>query len=227
MLSILIATRNRHKVVEIQATLGAAFHCHALDELPDAPEIAEDGATFAANAERKSRGMAKWLGTRGIGSRWAFVLADDSGLEVDALAGAPGVHSARFAALDTGRPGNSSDLENNAKLLRLLNEVPVEQRRARFRCAMALTPIPGPEGIGREPGPSVLFDGACEGHLELAPRGEGGFGYDPLFIPDGFQESFAELGEAVKNRISHRARALERLRGFLSGCYEPSSARVS
>ena len=127
---------------------------------------------------------------------------------MDALQGAPGVHSARFAALDTGADGNSSDVENNAKLLRLLQDVPGSQRTARFRCLLALTPIDVAGGEAT----TTRFDGTCEGRISFAPSGAKGFGYDPLFIPEGFTQSFAELGEAVKNRISHRARALDRLR---------------
>jgi XTP/dITP diphosphohydrolase len=136
------------------------------------------------------------------------VLADDSGLEVDALHGAPGVHSARFAALDSGAPGNSSDAENNAKLLRLLKDIPREQRSARFRCVLALADI-SPASAAQAP---QFFEGACEGRIEFAPSGGGGFGYDPLFVPEGFTQSFAELGEDVKNRLSHRARAFAKFR---------------
>jgi XTP/dITP diphosphohydrolase len=137
-----------------------------------------------------------------------FVLADDSGLEVDVLDGAPGVNSARFAALDTGRPGNSSDADNNAKLLRLLRDVPPEKRTARFRCVLAFVPVHPPSAI---PQPR-FFEGVCEGRIGDAPRGQGGFGYDPLFIPNGFNQTFAELGEETKNRLSHRARALAALK---------------
>jgi XTP/dITP diphosphohydrolase len=146
-----------------------------------------------------------------------YVLADDSGLEVDALGGAPGVHSARFAALDDGRKGNSSDAENNAKLLRLLAGVPAGKRTARFRCVLSLTPILHGESPAAMAAATEFFDGTCEGRLLEATSGAGGFGYDPLFIPDGFDRTFAELGPEVKNRISHRARALVALRGRLNG----------
>lgn len=153
-----------------------------------------------------------------------FVLADDSGLEVDALNGAPGVHSARFAALDSGKPDNSPDAENNAKLLRLLKGVPKEKRAARFRCVIALTPIQhAPRNIEHESSSPVcfadelemlteVFEGACEGRIEPAPQGQGGFGYDPLFIPNGYEQSFAELGEEIKNQLSHRSKALAKLK---------------
>ena len=141
------------------------------------------------------------------------MLADDSGLEVDALGGAPGVHSARFAALDDlTRRGNSPDAENNAKLLNLLQDVPEASRGARFRCVLALVEVS--EGSGQaEP---FVFQGACEGRIARQPSGVGGFGYDPLFIPTGETASFAELGAVVKNRMSHRARALQELRSFRS-----------
>ena len=198
-----------------------------------------------------------------------YVLADDSGLEVDALGGAPGVHSARFAAMDTRNspdasarrpyqghsarfaamdtrgPVNSPDTANNAKLLRLLAGVPLARRTARFRCVLALRKLSQPmvgwavhcpphdRGAGLVPPPmadggqgtarptsagpdTFLFEGVCDGHISLQPAGAGGFGYDPLFIPDGFDKSFAELGDAVKNTLSHRARALQKLLQYLT-----------
>jgi len=151
-------------------------------------------------------------------------LADDSGLEVDALNGAPGVHSARFAALDSGAAGNSSDAENNAKLLRLLKDVPTERRTARFRCVIALAPVLNSAPTLASPVCSAdehelqtqTFEGTCEGRIAFALVGRGGFGYDPLFVPRGHTQSFAELREDEKNRISHRAQALEKLRKELS-----------
>jgi len=147
-------------------------------------------------------------------------LADDSGLEVDALNGAPGVLSARFAAMDA--KDNSSDADNNAKLLRLLKDVPLEKRTARFRCVLALTPVSSkkvesasPVCYTEEPGMQTqLFDGACEGRIIFEPRGKNGFGYDPLFVPMGFDQTYAELGDGVKNKLSHRAKALEKLKTF-------------
>lgn len=217
MPTLLIATRNAHKVGEIRAILGADFACLALTEFPGAPEVEEDAGTFAGNATKKAVELAAWLsqsgneaGAKGID----FVLADDSGLEVDALNGAPGVHSARFAALDTGQPGNSSTPENNAKLMRLLQAVPTAQRTARFRCVLALTAVRGnavsPQAVAAGT-QTEIFDGTCEGRIIEAQRGQGGFGYDPLFVPNGYGQSFAELGDEIKNRLSHRARALARL----------------
>jgi XTP/dITP diphosphohydrolase len=222
----IIATRNRHKVAEIRAILGEQFQYQMLNDFRDAPTVVEDARDFAGNAIKKSVELANWLGFRAESLRdTVWVLADDSGLEVDALGGAPGVHSARFAALDSPGmpPGNSPDAANNAKLLRLLGDVPLERRSARFRCFVAITPVVGAD---RAASSAVcyaneaelrtqLFDGACEGHIALTPSGAGGFGYDPLFVPRGYTQSFAELGEDVKNRLSHRAEALMKLRQWV------------
>ena len=145
MTTLIIATRNAHKVEEIRGILGAQFQFLTLRDFPNAPAVIEDANTFAGNSTKKAVELARWLSvqpaTFNLQPSAAFVLADDSGLEVDALHGAPGVHSARFAALDTGAEGNSSDAENNAKLVRLLREVPEGKRAARFRCVIALTPV--------------------------------------------------------------------------------------
>ena len=263
MVSLLVATRNLHKVGEIRAILGERFHYLTLNDFPGAPEVVEDAGTFAGNATKKAVALAGWLGgrTESVPSGadnstvaqpgQVFVLADDSGLEVDALNGAPGVHSARFAALDTGQPGNSPTAENNAKLLKLLGNLPLDRRTARFRCVLALTPVVGqasrlPERLSvlsqgdaaetlastgemrAAPASPVcyadeaelqteLFEGACEGRIVFAPRGRGGFGYDPLFVPTGYEQTFGELSEEVKNRLSHRAEALAKLRLWLTG----------
>ncbi len=218
MTTLIIATRNAHKVAEIRAILGEGFRCLALNDFPGAPAAVEDAATFEGNAAKKARSLAEWLvetrnaefGTRNDGR--TFVLADDSGLEVDALGCAPGVHSARFAAMETlASAGNSTDADNNAKLLRLLADVPAAKRTARFRCALALVQVK-PSAVGAP----QYFSGACEGRMEFAPRGAGGFGYDPLFVPDGFTQSFAELGEDTKNKLSHRAKALAKLREWFA-----------
>ena len=216
---MLIATRNRHKVGEIRAILGGSFQYLTLNDFPDAPKVVEDAPTFAGNATKKAVELAQWLASASrftLHASRCFVLADDSGLEVDALNGAPGVHSARFAALDSAKSGNTPDTDNNAKLLRLLKNIPPEKRTARFRCVIALVQVPSPKSTVHSP---QLFDGACEGHIGFAPRGTNGFGYDPLFVPVGSEQTFAELGEDVKNRLSHRAKALEKLKEFL----QPSS----
>lgn len=217
MTTLLIATRNAHKVAEIRAILGAQFRYLTLTDFPGAPAVVEDAETFEGNAAKKAASLAEWLAQGAAGNPIPggrlLVLADDSGLEVDALHGAPGVHSARFAALDGAGPpaGNSPDADNNAKLLRLLRDVPQELRAARFRCVIAVVEaLPA----AARPAPRCC-SGACEGRIDFAPRGAGGFGYDPLFIPAGREESFAELGEEVKNALSHRARALAQVRAWL------------
>ena len=224
MTTILIATRNNHKVGEIRAILSARFRFLTLRDFPDAPAVIEDAATFAGNAAKKSVQLAQWLSASHLTDTKLsfpfFVLADDSGLEVDALNGAPGVHSARFAALNVKTDGNSPDADNNAKLLRLLKDVPPEKRTARFRCVIALTPVMVSSAKNASPVCAAdefelqteLFDGACEGCIGFAPSGQGGFGYDPLFTPNGHQQTFAKLGEATKNQLSHRAMALAKLR---------------
>jgi XTP/dITP diphosphohydrolase len=221
MTTLLIATRNRHKVGEIRAILGGQFQFLTLNDFPAAPKVVEDADTFADNATKKAVELARWL-AQIPNSEFRipnFVLADDSGLEVDALNGAPGVHSARFAALDKAE--NSRDADNNAKLLRLLKDVPAEERTARFHCVIAFVPVPHEKIENASPVcyaeefAAQIFDGACEGKIIFAPRGQNGFGYDPLFVPDGFTQTFAELGEDVKNRLSHRAKALEKLKAAL------------
>ena len=219
MITLLLATRNAHKVNEMRSILSGNFCYRTLKDFPSAPEVVEDANSFAGNATKKSVELASWLSTFSnfqVDNGNNFILADDSGLEVDALQGAPGVYSARFA--NGGE--NSPDQANNEKLLRLLEDCPPEKRTARFRCVIALTPI-----VAAAPGSgsrvclaneaelrTELFEGACEGRIIFAATGEGGFGYDPLFVPEGCSETFAELGETEKNRISHRAKALEKLR---------------
>ena len=225
MTTLLIATRNAHKAGEIQAILGAQFRCLTLKEFPDAPAVVEDADTFAGNATKKAVELAKWLAEKQPTANSQqptpdFVLADDSGLEVDALNGAPGVHSARFAALDKSE--NAHDADNNTKLLRLLKDVPLEKRTGRFRCVIALVPVT--KGKVESASPvcfasefeAQIFDGACDGRIQFAASGHGGFGYDPLFVPEGFARSFAELGEDVKNKLSHRAKALAKLKVYFS-----------
>jgi XTP/dITP diphosphohydrolase len=229
--TLLLATRNARKVAEIRAILGGQFQFYTLNDFPGAPPVVEDADTFADNAMKKAMELATWAATTHdspftISDSPLFVLADDSGLEVDALNGAPGVHSARFAAQDSAKPGNTPDADNNAKVLWLIKDVPLEKRTARFRCALALTPVenraPGVESMSpvcyanEFETQTELFDGVCEGKIVFEPLGQNGFGYDPLFVPDGFKRTFAELGEDVKNKLSHRAKALEKLRIYLS-----------
>lgn len=183
-MKIVIATRNAHKLEEIHAVFDfqGMEICSALD-FPDIPETIEDRDTFDGNAVKKAQELCDATGL--------MAMADDSGLEVDALDGAPGVFSARYAGEDCNYAAN------NEKLLRELDGT--ENRRARFRTVIALA------RPGEEP---LTVEGACEGTIIDAPRGANGFGYDPLFVPDGYEQTFAELSADVKNKISHRARAL-------------------
>lgn len=214
LVTLLIATRNLHKVEEIRSILGNGLQFLTLKDFPGVPAVVEDARTFSGNASKKALHVALWLSMNGPGgkARPHYVIADDSGLEVDALDGDPGVRSARFAAIETGVKGNSSDADNLAKLLRLLRGVRADKRTARFRCVVALVPTNPREHL-RTP---QLFGGVCEGHIALKPRGEGGFGYDPVFTPNGCSKTFAELGEDVKNRLSHRANALAGLKTWLA-----------
>jgi XTP/dITP diphosphohydrolase len=188
---LLIATRNAHKTAEIRAMLGPDWTVTDLNAHPELPSPDETGSTFMANAELKAAAAAERFD--------GLVLADDSGLEVDALGGAPGVRSARYAG------EGATDAGNRAKLLRELAGTP-GPRTARFRCAMALAR--GGEIVGR-------FEGAVKGSLLDEERGEGGFGYDALFVPEGERETFAQLPAETKNRLSHRARALQQVVEFL------------
>jgi len=217
MRSLLLATRNPGKVREIESILAdSGWSFSSLQAFPDVSTPDETSATYAENAILKARFYAEATGM--------CALADDSGLEVDALNGAPGVHSARFAALDTGADGNSTDAENSAKLLRLLKHVPLEKRTARFRCVLALAPAAREQNESASPVCYAnetelqieLFEGICEGRILVESRGTSGFGYDPLFVPNGFDRTFAELGETEKNQISHRAKALKKLKQRLA-----------
>jgi len=192
---LIIATRNPHKVEELAAMLSESWEVRGVTALPDAPEVEETGATFEANAALKAVAIAK------ITHDW--VLADDSGLEVDALDGAPGVYSARYAG------EHATDADNRAKLLAELEQIGArgKERTARFRCALVLA---------REGQVVSTVDGRVEGVIINQEKGTGGFGYDPLFVPEGFCETFAQLPPETKHRISHRGRALQELRPRLA-----------
>jgi XTP/dITP diphosphohydrolase len=194
MPSLLLGTRNPGKVREIESILAAAgWSLCSLQEFPHVDAALEDGVTYAQNAIGKARFYALSTGLS--------ALADDSGLEVEALGGSPGVFSARYAG------ENASDAARRALLLSELAKTNDSVRRARFVSAVA---------IARPDGEILhLCEGICEGTLTLGPRGTGGFGYDPLFVPDGYDKTFAELPDTVKNQISHRARALMQTREFL------------
>ena len=223
VMTILVATRNRHKVEEIRSILGLGHGVWSMNDVSNPPVLVEQASTFEGNAAAKARQLSKYLASnRTAFSPWPetvelWVLADDSGLEVDALDGAPGVHSARFASLEPGGSENAPDERNNEKLRRLLVGVPVEQTAARFRCVLALVQLkPGEEGSIERSEP-IVFEGVCEGRIGFEAKGNQGFGYDPLFYPDGYEMSFAELGADIKNRLSHRFKALIALKTWLAG----------
>lgn len=185
-MELVVATRNQGKLREIRALLeGSGIVVLGLDAFPDLPEVEEDGATFEANARKKAATVARLTGR--------LTLADDSGLEVAALGGRPGVHSARFAG------ESARDADNNAKLLQALAAIPQEKRQGAFCCAMALCDSDGE---------CRVFFGRVEGIVLESPRGEGGFGYDPLFLVREYGRTMAELPMEIKNRISHRGQAL-------------------
>lgn len=211
MSTLFLATANAHKVEEFRQLLGGTHLVLSLRDTSARIDVPETAETFEGNALLKALAWARYLAidTCNLGVEW--VVADDSGLEVDALGGAPGVHSARFAAMDTGVPGNSPDPENNAKLLRMLSGVPEVRRTARFRCVLAVVPLADPN-----PDAARYFSGACEGHVRQQPGGHHGFGYDPLFVPLGEQATFAELGAEAKARLSHRARAVAAMSRWLA-----------
>lgn len=197
---ILIATNNDGKVIEIQAMLAELpFRLQNLEEFPGIVEPEETGATFAENAVLKARYYALQTGV------WS--LADDSGLEVEALNNAPGVYSARYAGK------GASDRERIVKLLEELDGTGEENRRARFVCAMAVADESGAIRFAAE--------GICDGKISFEAVGDNGFGYDPLFIPDGFSQTFGELSNERKQQISHRKRAIykiiQQLRRFYDG----------
>jgi XTP/dITP diphosphohydrolase len=231
MTTLFLATRNLHKIREIVAILDGPYQFQSLSDYPSAPTVVEDASTFEENAKKKSVELARWLttGARPVSATPArlLVVADDSGLEVDALAGAPGVHSARFAASDPGSHANSPDAENTRKLLDLLKDIPPDRRSARFRCVIALTPVfqtsNATDLSAGAPGDfesrTRVFQGACEGRIGFCPRGKNGFGYDPVFVPSGLELTFAELGDGEKNQLSHRARALRALQEYLSNSH--------
>jgi XTP/dITP diphosphohydrolase len=187
---LILATRNAHKTAEIRAMIGDRFEVLDVTAFPECPEIAETGSSFLENARLKALGISAVIE--------GLVLSDDSGLEVDALGGAPGVWSSSFG----GEEGNHA--RNNARLRAEM--AGKTERSARFRCTMVLA-----QG-GRE---LAHFSGTVEGRIIGEPRGLKGFGYDPLFIPDGHEGTFAELGEEVKNALSHRSRALAQVIAFL------------
>lgn len=203
MVEIVLATGNRHKIRELIGLLRArGIRWRSLADYPQIRPARETGATFEANAAKKAVAVARASGH--------FALADDSGLEVEALGWGPGVRSARFA----GRHGD--DAANNAKLLRKLKGLPAHRRRARYRCVLALAAPDGTVALAR---------GTWAGRIADAPRGSRGFGYDPLFLVPGTGKTAGELPPRVKQRLSHRAKAAQRLRAFLRGAVTGSASR--
>jgi XTP/dITP diphosphohydrolase len=191
---IYLASNNAHKAEEFQALFaeaGVAVELLSAREIGGMPEVDENAPDFIGNARLKAEALVAQLPDA---ASWA--LSDDSGIEVDALGGAPGIHSARYA----GTHGDNA--ANNRKLLAELGDLPAPERTARFRCALVLKNTAGEEAV---------FDAACEGHVDFGETGEHGFGYDPLFIPRGYDKSFGILPSEVKARLSHRAQAVAQL----------------
>jgi XTP/dITP diphosphohydrolase len=195
---LILATGNQGKVREIVTGLALpSLSYKSLNDFSGLPEIIEDGLSFLENALIKARTISRLLGLP--------VLADDSGLEVDFLKSQPGIYSARFAGPE------ATDRANNEKLLSLMREVPDEQRTARFVCVMVLT-LPSGEWLQAE--------GVCRGLISRSPLGDQGFGYDPVFYLPDFQKTMAQLPLETKNKISHRARALEKIHPYLAAMVE-------
>jgi XTP/dITP diphosphohydrolase len=190
---LIVATRNAHKTGEIRAMTSGRFEVLDVTSFPECPEIEETGTTFLENARLKAEGISRVVA--------GWVLSDDSGLEVDALGGAPGVWSSSFG----GEEGNHA--KNNGRLIEEMAGKP--ERSARFRCTMVLA---------RDGKEVAHFSGTVEGRIIDEPRGGAGFGYDPMFIPDGYEQTFSELGDEVKNTLSHRSRALAKALAHLELC---------
>lgn len=194
LMEIVVATRNRKKLKEISRILeGLDVNLFTMDEFPDCPEVEETEMTFEGNALKKAIAVSSCTGKA--------ALADDSGLEVDALDGAPGVYSARYAG------DGATDRDNVDKLMSELESVPEEKKMARFVCVIALA---WPEGRVE------TFYGKVEGRIGRSPAGTSGFGYDPVFYPEGHHRTFAEMPPTEKDAMSHRGRALERLREYMA-----------
>ena len=194
-----LASGNAHKVAELQALAIASelpIRIHSAREVGGMPAVVEDAGTFVGNARKKAHALRVKLPAN------AWAIADDSGLCVDELGGGPGVESAYYA----GPQGDSA--ANLAKLVAVMKDVPEPRRRAQFRCVLVVVEPNGDEH---------LFEGECPGRLRFTPQGGTGFGYDPLFVPEGRHETFAELGEELKNVLSHRARAWMKLAEWVRG----------
>ncbi|MBI5893207.1 MAG: XTP/dITP diphosphatase [Deltaproteobacteria bacterium] len=189
-MKIVLATRNNHKTREIEALFkDADIHILSLKDFPNISDIVEDTDSFEGNALKKARAVAEY--TKKI------VMADDSGLQVDALNGKPGVYSSRYAG------ENASDEENNKKLLNEMKDIPFEKRSARYKCVIAVVFPSGEEKIA---------EGECNGFIAFEPKGNYGFGYDPIFYVPEYNKTMAEISPEEKNKISHRARAIQNIK---------------
>ena len=202
-MELLVATRNRHKLKEIKTLLkGLPIKIRSLDDFKGVPEVVENGKTLEANAKKKAAQVSRFLKT--------LVIADDSGLEVEALGNRPGVYSARFSGK------GATYFSNNLKLLKLLGKLAASKRKACFRCVIAVA------DKGRIVG---VAEGQCSGRIAVRPMGSAGFGYDPVFIPNGYKKTFAQLGIRKKNKISHRSRALVRAKKIVKR-YLPNQSAI-
>lgn len=202
MKTLIIASKNQHKIEELQTMLASLdFKIIGVNQFPDYDAPEETGSTFIENAQIKAKAIQKYLSLEkishlGLSGQEIYILADDSGLECDDLKGAPGIYSSRYAG------ETATDLANNQKLVKDIQKVLHPTRRARFKCALSLI---------RPNGSEEAIEGNCEGLIVLTPKGEHGFGYDPLFYVEQYEKTIAELGPEIKNKISHRAKALEKL----------------
>ena len=193
MNQLVVATKNKKKLSEIKDILkGANLKLLSLDAYRNVPQVSENGKTFRENAIKKAVKLARFTGK--------LCLGEDSGLCVNALGGSPGVYSARFSGAD------KSDLKNNLKLLKLLKEVPAAERKAHYVCAVALADKRGLVGV---------VEGDCSGLIDFEPKGSAGFGYDPLFYIPRFKKTFAQLGEKIKHKMSHRYHALKKAKRII------------
>ncbi len=192
-MKLVLATQNQHKIEEITQILKhPELELLSLADFSLAPDIKEDGNSFKENAYLKAHQVAQLTGE--------IAMADDSGLVVDALDGAPGIYSARYAG------ENATDMDNNQLLLKQMAEISVNKRQAHFYCVIAIV---------KPDGESFFAEGKCEGLIATSPKGEHGFGYDPLFIIPQYDKTFAELGPTIKNQISHRSKALSGAREII------------
>lgn len=190
---LVIATKNKGKLREIKELLkDMPFHVTSLADYPDAPDVVEDGKTFTQNALKKAATIAIYTGK--------LTMGEDSGIQIKALKNAPGIYSARFSG------PNATDAKNNAKMLRVLKDVPEDKRQARYQCHAALVDANGIIDV---------VTGTCSGWITSRARGKNGFGYDPYFLIKRYNKTFGELDPAIKAKISHRARALKKIRRVL------------